>query len=73
MGPQTDHDLLIRIDENTKNIAASFNAHVESDASAFRSINKRAAWTEKVLYMGMGAIIVIQFFAPSIAKALGLG
>ena len=73
MGPQSDHDLLIRIDENTKNLLESFHAHVEADTTQFRNIGRRTAWAEKMLYTGLGALIVLQFFGPTITKAIGLG
>ena len=60
---ESDHDLLIRIDQNTKNLLREFRDHKESDEISFKEHNKRISMLEKGLYIGCGAVIIVQWIA----------
>ena len=57
MSEEKDHDLLIRIDENIKNLLTNFAAHEIEDKKKFEDIDKRLKFLEKICY-GVGGTII---------------
>lgn len=63
-----DHDLLIRIDENMKNMMTSFQSHSAQDAAEFAKTNLRLSNLEKSYWRIMGGVAVIVFIAQLILE-----
>lgn len=57
-----DHDLLTKIDQKLETLVDSVKAHLNDDKESFRKIDGQFAWVYKILYMGLGALAVIQLF-----------
>ena len=56
-----DHDILIEIKGDLKNLIANMNKHVEEDKKAFDKQDKRNDFTDKILYGGIGIILFVEF------------
>lgn len=54
-------ELLIRIDENLKNLVSNTNNHIESDEVQFTKIHKNQSFTNRIVWMCLGGGIVINF------------
>ena len=57
---ESDHDLLIRIDENLKNLIAIFKIHEKDDNDRFSKINDRLAMVEKACWGVGGALVFLE-------------
>ena len=54
-----DHDLLIKINQNTENLLMNFQHHVIQDASDLKETKLRISGLERIVWMGMGALAVL--------------
>lgn len=63
-----DHDLLIRIDENMKNMMNSYQDHTKQDASEFTKSDMRLTNLEKSYWKIMGGVAAIVVVAEVILK-----
>ncbi len=70
MTKEDDHDILIRIDENLKNLIDNFNAHTKDDDLKFKDIGDRVGFLEDRYWVSVGAIIVIQIVIGWVIKTL---
>ena len=57
-----DHDLLIKINQNIENLLTNFNLHVQSDNVTFREIKARTINLERIVWMGLGALAILNVF-----------
>ncbi len=58
----TDHDLLTEIHGDVKYIRKDFGEHKLEDTNRFKILNDKVDWTQKVLYMGLGALALLKLF-----------
>lgn len=63
-----DHDLLIRIDENMKNMMTNYQLHTTQDATEFAKNDIRLSNLEKSYWKVMGGVAVVVFIAQIILK-----
>lgn len=56
-----DHDTLTRIDENLSNFMRRFADHTEDDKEKFGKLDTRTERLEKWIYIGLGAIGLLEF------------
>jgi hypothetical protein len=57
---QEERDLLIRIDENLKNLIQIFEDHTKSDSSIFMKQANAIENLNKIVFIGIGGIGVLQ-------------
>lgn len=63
-----DHDLLIRIDENMKNLMNNHQNHVTQDATEFAKNDIRLTNLERSFWKIMGGVAVIVVLAEVVLK-----
>lgn len=56
-----DHDLLIRIDSNLNNFMLKFAEHVIEDKTNFDYVTKKMFNFERILWIGLGVFIAVEF------------
>ncbi len=54
-----DHDLLIKINQNIENLLTNFQTHCISDMSTFKESKARISNLERIVWMGLGALAVL--------------
>ena len=72
----SDHDLLIRIDEKLTLLFGSFSSHEKENKEEFDLVhrrisnleNNRVSPLEKIVWTGLGGVIVLQFILFAILK-----
>ena len=57
---ETERDILIRVDQNVKNLAENFHNHVKADDMQFNESNGRLKTLEKAYWIGLGVIAAFQ-------------
>ena len=57
-----DHDILIEIRGDVKNLVSNFNAHLVDDKHSFTKVAKDQDFTNKIFYGGMGVILFVEFY-----------
>ena len=57
-----EHDILIRVDTNIKNLMSRIDKHVEDDAKFHEKIEVRVKMVERIVFLGLGGLAVIQFW-----------
>lgn len=55
----SDHDILIRVDENVDNLVKGLDKHIVDDDSFQKDSKKEIDWIKKVIYLGMGGLFVL--------------
>lgn len=58
--------LLERIDTNLVNFLREFKEHVELDNERYREIKRNIAFQDRVIYMGLGAVAILDLIAKVI-------
>lgn len=64
----TLYDVLLEVREvknNLDHLTKYVEAHVEDDKKAFESIRKDVSWAQKIIFIGLGAWLLVQFFAST--------
>ena len=61
-GGGEDHDVLTRIDVNLQNFMKQFEEHIQDDKRIFKEINSKIDKHERIAYMFLGAVFLIEFF-----------
>lgn len=61
MNKDNHTELLIRIDEKVSNLVDNVASHVKQDEKDFKSLKDKSDWHDKVIYLGIGGLAVIQF------------
>ena len=63
---QTDHDLLIRMDENLRNLRADLSTHTGTTTKTLDDHEIRIRRMEKYVWLAIGALTLLQFAMPFI-------
>lgn len=58
---QEERDLLIRMDEKLTNFINAYHGQRDEEDKRYESLNGRVKVTERVVYMGLGAVTLLQF------------
>ena len=58
----TDHDLLTKIDVNLSLHLETMKSHILDDKIAFKKVNDKIDWQNKVIYMAIGALALFKLF-----------
>jgi len=58
---QEDHDLLTQIANDVKHLVKNFDKHIQEDKESFKSQGNDIKWNSKIIWMGLGALALIQF------------
>ena len=66
----TDHDTLIRIDENIKFVREKVTTHLAEDYQRFASIDSRLSVLEKLRWQILGGVIVAVAITEWVSKLL---
>jgi len=56
-----DHDILIEIRSDLKNLSALVKSHVEDDTTRFNKVDKKIEFQERIIYGAIGAFVFIEF------------
>ena len=56
-----DHDILIEIRRDVKNLIQNFESHTKDDKEQFKIIARENEWTKKILYGGIGVVVFVEF------------
>lgn len=65
---QEERDLLIRIDTNLINLVREFKGHVLLDDERYKEIKNDDGFQNRVIWMGFGALAVLQIVIHLIIK-----
>lgn len=57
-----DHDVLIEIRSDVKHFKDWANRHDKIDTERFELANKRISWVEKIAYLGIGGLAMLNIF-----------
>ena len=60
---EDERDLLIRVDKNLSNLILRFGNHAESDDKRFTEFTGRLKVIERITYLGLGGLAVIEFLS----------
>lgn len=60
MTKESDHDLLIEIRSDLKNLLKAYGDHVKEDKEEFEQIDERVNFLENRYWLGVGVIIAIE-------------
>lgn len=55
--------ILTEIHNDVKHLVKNFDAHVIEDKQLAEKLQKKLEWQSKILYMGLGAVALIEFGA----------
>ena len=58
---QEERDILIRLDQNVTNLIQTVKDHVDTDKASFKEQGGRIKVIERIMYMGLGMLTLIQF------------
>ena len=58
---QEERDLLIRVDQNVRNLLDTFASHEKKDIDYQSETNRRLSSIERIMFLGIGGLAVIQF------------
>lgn len=59
-------ELLIRIDEKVSNLVENVATHVKQDEKDFKALKDKSDWHDKVIYLGIGGLTVLQFILKAV-------
>lgn len=57
-----DHDLLTTINANLSTHMKAVEQHLLDDKEAFKAIENRIGWLQKIVFVGIGGLAVLKFF-----------
>ena len=59
----SDHDILIEINSNLKNLIKNVDTHIVQDDERFDDLAKRVEFNSKIIYGSMGVFVFVELIA----------